>query len=100
MKKLLAFMLAAGTAAAAGAADNFGINGTFEKLAPWRSAQQSDGKVVLHKIVQDNGNPCLEVCGDPLNRRNANIIIGSPIKNLEADNTYSVSFRYKERKKD
>ena len=95
MKKFFAFMLAAGSVAAAGAADNFGVNGTFEKLAPWRSAQQSDGKVVLHKIVQDNGNPCLEVCGDPENKSNSHIITGTRIKNLEANATYAVSFRYK-----
>ena len=88
-------MLAAGTAASVAAADNFGINGTFDKLAPWRSAQQSDGKVILHKIVQDNGNACLEVCGDPANTRNKNIVLGSPLKGLEPETTYTVSFRYK-----
>ncbi|MBQ4329837.1 MAG: carbohydrate binding domain-containing protein [Lentisphaeria bacterium] len=95
MNKLLTMMLALGTAASAAAAGNFGINGTFDKLAPWRSAQQSDGKVTLHKIVKDNGNSCVEVCGDPANPKNTHIILGSQLKGLEPEATYLVSFRYK-----
>ncbi len=93
--KRLSFALLAGVSLLLPAAENFGVNGKFDTLAPWRSAQQSGSKIQLHKIVQDNGNSCVEVTGDPANKSNGYIILGTKILDLKANEVYKVSFRYK-----
>ncbi len=94
MKKSLSALLSA-VALPVLAVPNYGINGTFDRLIPWRSSQQSASKIQLHKIVQDNGSSCLEITGDPANPANDRIVLGAMIHGIKAGTTYTVKFRYK-----
>ncbi|MBE6378757.1 MAG: hypothetical protein E7051_08080 [Lentisphaerae bacterium] len=71
------------------------LNGTFDKLEPWRSGNQKESKLTLFKIVKDNNNPCLEISGDPAIRSNAWLTIGTGVQGVEPGKVYRVSFRYK-----
>ena len=70
------------------------FSSTFEKLDPWVSYAQKQSKVTLHKIVADNGNPCLEATGDPSIKANPYICLGATLKGIKPGKTYKVSFRY------
>ena len=77
------------------AAPNYGINGTFDRLIPWRCSQQDASQFPLHRIIQDNGNRCLEITGDPDNPANNRIVLGAMVHDVKAGETYMVKFRYK-----
>ena len=91
MKKIEVFLLlmAAALFAAPALQDDFS-----KGLRDWRCGAQSAGQVQLHKTVQMDGRPCLEITGDPANPKNCWIVLYRAMK-LEQGATYRLSFKYK-----